>query len=50
MRKRTRTMVGNLFEVAGAGAVVVAVWLLSPVVGLLVLGAVLFLLGMAVAK
>lgn len=50
MSKRGRALLGSIFEIVGAGAIVVGLWLVSPTVGLVVGGLVLFLAGLAVAR
>lgn len=43
-----RSLVKNLLELAGIAAIVGACWLASPIFGLVVLGAALFLVGWAI--
>lgn len=50
MSKRGRALLGSIFEIAGAAAVFGGLWLVSPIVGLVVGGLVLFALGLVVAR
>ena len=50
MSKRGGALLGSIFEIAGAAAVFGGLWLVSPIVGLVVGGLVLFALGLVVAS